>query len=550
MNGIMDLHHPLLQALGFAVLHSIWQGVLLFCILKTVLAFVPHHHAKIRYRLQYSTLTILFVLFAYTFISGWQHATGVDSNTGLAVPHAGKAGIAGISWQQFLSLFHLSAYSRYIPLLAVVYTSGLAVLCSKMIWELLQVRYLRRQVILPEHPLLEQFGLLKAQVGIRRNVWLRLSDKVQVPVMLGYLKPLILLPVSLASRLDMQQTEAILLHELAHIRRNDYCWNILQMVLETLLFFNPVVWWLSAAIREEREHCCDDYVLQHTGQSLPYARALLALEECRSAAYAPLLSAAGRRKTPLLNRIKRFTTMTQHKKNTQRTLAAVTALVLLGAMVCFATAFGQDKKDKPVQKTSHKAYSKSVVSVTDDDGHTRTYTKVKGDTAGMAEAMAAVPQAMKLAGDAMKEIDWDEIGKTVTEATSQAMASVNWDEIHSSVHQAMKGVDWDEVNSSVSTAMKEAGQAMKEVHMEDYMDAARKEMAKAMKEMQLEMKNMNTDEIRRSMEEAKEQLKQVKEEMKHDLKQAKEDMKRAKNDSKRAAQEAQEAREVSEDVAD
>lgn len=547
MNGIMDIHHPLLQALGYAMLHAVWQSVLLFCILKLLLAFIPLRLAVWRYRLQYVSLLVLFFLFAGTFYVVYSQSDAI-ALTGTA---SAAASVPPGSWALLYGVFDAERYSRFIPWLAIVYTAGLAMLCGPMGWELLRLRQLRRGTGMPEAGLLAHFRQLCQRAGIRRDVLLRLSARVQVPVMLGYLKPVVLLPVSLATRLDMQQMEAILMHELAHIKRNDYFWNILQMVLETLLFFNPVVWWLSAAIREEREHCCDDYVLQHTGQSLPYARALLALEEFRSAGYAPALSALGQKKQPLLNRIKRFTAMNPQKKSGQRTLAIVAVLVLAGVMTCFVTAFGQNKKEKSKEKnttakTYSKSYGKSVVTVIDDEGNKKTYTRTTGDTAAFGDAMAAVPEAldaMDMAGDALKDIDWEEMQHTV----SQAMNSVDWHEVSASVNNAMvsarksmKEVDWEEINREVSKAMKEA-----DVHLDDYMKEATEKMEKAMQEARKGMNEETRAEVRRAMEQARADMMAARQEMKRSVNEARRQAMDDARASRRAVlEDARESRKV------
>src|SRR5262249_8005167 len=103
----------------------------------------------------------------------------------------------------------------------------------------------------------------------------------EVPAVVGHFKPMVLLPASLITQLTPEQLEAVILHELMHIRRHDYLVNILQICCETLFFFNPAIWWLSRSIRIEREHCCDEAVTQRSGDKVQYARALVRLAELR-----------------------------------------------------------------------------------------------------------------------------------------------------------------------------------------------------------------------------------------------------------------------------
>ncbi|WP_118951106.1 M56 family metallopeptidase [Taibaiella helva] len=562
MNGIAGFQQPLMQALGLAVLHSIWQGMLLFCLLKPALGMISERRAVLRYRITYCALVLLFGLFLYDFVSEWRLSMALQELS-MQMYHTPEppATVTAVSWQDSLLISYVTLFRRYTPVLALLYASGLLLLSFKLIRELLQVRYLRRQVMLPESLLQERFLELKEQTGIRRTVTLGLSQQVQVPLMLGHLKPMILLPLSLVTRLDAQQLEAILLHELAHIRRHDYLWNILQMVMETLLFFNPVTWWLSSVIREEREHCCDDYVLKSTQKSLPYARALLALEEYRLARYTAVMQATGNKKNSLLNRIKRMTAMKQPKEKSQKILATVTIVVLLAAMACFATAFGQDNKEKKSKKSLTKAYSKNKITVVDEDGKVNTYHA--GDSTEVAEALKAVPSAMALAEDAMKAVDWKQIGETVNQSVSQAMEqvnasvdwdaiqkntdesirkateSVNWNDIQQKVDDAMKQVDWDAIQASVDQAMKKAGASAKDVDWAEIrkdMDEAKAEVAQAMSEAKAEMSQVDRNEIREALKEARRETRKALREAREETRKA---MREAQEETRKAMEEAQ-----------
>jgi uncharacterized protein (TIGR03435 family) len=127
----------------------------------------------------------------------------------------------------------------------------------------------------------ETLRKLGAQIGLSRPVRLLVSALVQAPTVVGWLRPVVLVPVGALGGLPAEHLEALLLHELAHIRRHDYLINILQSVAESLLFYHPAVWWVSGHIRAERELCCDDMAVSIGGDALTYARALAQLESCR-----------------------------------------------------------------------------------------------------------------------------------------------------------------------------------------------------------------------------------------------------------------------------
>lgn len=147
-------------------------------------------------------------------------------------------------------------------------------------WAQLQ-RMKRRMVRDVAEPLRAALADLSNRLGVRRTVGLLESALVEVPTVVGWLKPVILLPASALSGLTTEQLEAILAHELAHVRRCDYLVNIAQTVIEILGFYHPAVWWISHRIRDERENCCDDVAVGLCGDSRRYARALTSLEELR-----------------------------------------------------------------------------------------------------------------------------------------------------------------------------------------------------------------------------------------------------------------------------
>ena len=145
--------------------------------------------------------------------------------------------------------------------------------------------------------------MLARQLHIRRPVRLLESASVAVPTVIGWLRPVVLMPASALAGLSPEQVQAILAHELAHIRRHDYLVNLLQTLVETLLFYHPAVWWLSRRIRAEREHCCDDLAVSLCGDPYTYARALADLEGLRTPSVPLALAATG---GSLLERVRRL----------------------------------------------------------------------------------------------------------------------------------------------------------------------------------------------------------------------------------------------------
>lgn len=501
MNEFLLHHQSLLQALGLAMLHSLGQGFILFLLLKIILPLVPGKKANARYLISYVALLALFGGFLYAFFAEWQAAKlaagfSVQQQVpvALAVTGGGSDAVPGGGTWHFSLGHYLDTFRRYLPLMALGYAFGICILCCRMVWQLFKVQSLRREVIDPGAALDQVFTALRERIGWSSKVIVKLSRKVNVPVVFGHLKPLVLLPVALVSKLEVQQLEAILLHEIGHVRRHDYLFNMLQSVIETLLFFNPFTRWIATNIRLEREHCCDDFVLKHTRQSLPYAYVLLALEEYRSASLAPAMAADGNSKSPLFNRIKRITTMTSSKQKKQRNLGAVTVLVLVAAMICFATAFSQDKKETPATVAADvPAVTAQAVQETTDSNPQDPQNKNKqkqaesgdedraADAITADEAMKIAQEAMSVASKSMKEIDWNKVADDVQKASKEvdwneirqsleeakvSIDAVDWEEMRKSIKEAQSSIDWSEVRKAMKDASKEVDKAMKELDQE------------------------------------------------------------------------------------
>lgn len=196
--------------------------------------------------------------------------------------------------------FHLE---RFLPGLVMAWIAGVLAMALRGGWGWLTIRRWRRHAEPIGNGWPERLRCLQQKLHLSRPVLLLRSLLVDSPVALGCLRAVILLPASCLSGLTPAQLEAVLLHELAHIRRYDYWVNLLQMLVETVLFYRPAVWWVSNRMRQEREHCCDDWVVALSGDRAGYVRALALLEALRGSRAQLALAARG---GPLLLRARRL----------------------------------------------------------------------------------------------------------------------------------------------------------------------------------------------------------------------------------------------------
>lgn len=309
----------LTQAITEALLHSIWQGVLVASLLWITLFLLRTRSANARYL---ASTAALFGLFELSLITVWMvyetpRPLVLESSADVWIPSD-----PAVPWVS-------TAKSWAFPLWA----GGVALFSLRLIWAYAQISRWRSQGTPGDAALSEAVARLAERMGIRRHVDVLISSLADAPGMIGWLRPILLVPAATVSGLTPQQLELILAHELAHIRRHDYLVNIGQMIVETLLFYHPAIWWASRQIRRERELACDDLAVESMGDALSYARALTALEKTRVLAPDP---AMGSTRGPLMYRIQRLVTPEGREPGPSK-LAGVTVLFLLGVTCLFLT---------------------------------------------------------------------------------------------------------------------------------------------------------------------------------------------------------------------
>jgi len=312
MSGIETLWSiPGAWAVAQALVSFLWQGALVALVLAGALALA--RSPRLRYGLAAGALLVMLALpvgMVVREVGGESLSAagpGADSLGYVPLPPPGAFEKAK-EWVPVMGSAGRETDARLAEWLPGVFAGWLLGVVLLSFWNVsgwVRVRRMaRREVRVVEEVWLERLGELRARMGIGRAVALLESARVQVPTVIGWLKPVILVPASVFSGLSPRQLEAVLAHELAHVRRHDYLINLLQTLVETLLFYHPAVWWVSRQVRIERESCCDDLALAVCGDRLGYARALAALEELR----APRLALAANG-GELLARIRRLAGM-------------------------------------------------------------------------------------------------------------------------------------------------------------------------------------------------------------------------------------------------
>jgi TonB family protein len=320
---------------GWTLVHFVWQGAILGVLAAVCLRLVSRQTPELRYAIGCLALAAMLAAPAATALTlfdaaGWPLpvifvAAASHPSEGAAAFVAGSTGsFAGAGgW--------LASLGGEAALAVVVWAwlAGVAILLTRLGGGWLRVRRLHARLQLAPAASAWRAAAerLSADLGLRALPHVVESALVDVPTVVGWLRPVVVLPVAALACLTPAQVEAILAHELAHVRRHDYLVNLLQAIAETLLFYHPAVWWVSGRIRAEREHCCDDAAVAACGEPESYARALVALESWRASAL-PAPAATG---GLLASRIHRILKLPEEPQPSSATLVVVAALVVATA---------------------------------------------------------------------------------------------------------------------------------------------------------------------------------------------------------------------------
>ncbi len=314
MNHLTNLlPDSFVTALGWTLLHSLWQGAVIALLTGLALVLLRKYPAAVRYLVTLTALCATLSVAIFTFLR-YYPAPGRAGQ--LASAMAGSPEISVIATAEASETKYLTTvvaqftgyFANHFPLLVTAWAVGVLVLLLRFAGGVALVQRLKSYQTGPAAgQWQEKADGMARRMGLHKTVRLLESGLAKVPMTIGYLKPVILLPAGTLTGLPPAQLEAILAHELAHICRHDYLANLLQSLIEILLFFNPAVWWLSARVREEREHCCDDMAVSVCGDSLTFALALVHLQNWYTNPGAPAgaLAVTGTRGM-LLGRIKRL----------------------------------------------------------------------------------------------------------------------------------------------------------------------------------------------------------------------------------------------------
>src|SRR5499433_1180063 len=330
MTALTSLFAPdTMRTLGWSLLHFVWQGFALAAFASIAMTFF--RRASARYIIGVLTLFAMVTSVAMTFVLLLNSQSALQATEAAATPvvvFAQKAFLAKTVQPVLTGTPVVKSLSTQIfPLMVQIWLAGVLFFTLRTAGGLLYLERLRRAASVSVAPaLLAKCRELQARLGLNRVVRFCECLWLDAPAVIGWFRPVVLLPVRALTGLMEDQIEAVIAHELAHIRRFDAFINLFQVTAESLLFFHPAVWWLNKRVRSERENCCDDIAVAACGNHLDYARALTTMEEWRAS---PAFSLAANG-SPLAARISRILDLRHAAENRTAGLGA--------GFACFAAA--------------------------------------------------------------------------------------------------------------------------------------------------------------------------------------------------------------------
>lgn len=484
----------IIEAFGWTIVHSIWQAGIIAIALVLLMLLLKNYSAKTRYIIAIIALAATLVWASATWISSYKYAREKTALREAVMENPSEVAnqifikltadpqpIKPIKAEKEILIVKARAFFQknfififYLWAIGVIFF--LIRFSGSMIY-LLSLR--RRKTIPPEsswHDTLETFS---QKLGINKKVQLLQSALVKVPMVLGYVKPVILLPISLISGLSPKEIEAIIAHELAHIKRYDYLLNIIQSIIETLFFYHPGVWLISKIIRNEREHSCDDIAIELTSDKVGYIKALAAAESFQRQNYAVAFPGT---EGGLLHRVKRIQNHRIMKKNVSEGFIAA-SIIFVSLILLSFTFDNQNLKTGDFfepRESQIESLADTIKPV--PKPKIKTVQVIKVDNDSLQKEIEKVTLELETLPEELEQLL--EIALTFND---QNLA----DSIHRSVELAMKDLDVEKLRIE---AIREVDSVMANIELDviikEAMEEAKEDLERSKEEMELQKKEM------------------------------------------------------------
>lgn len=321
------------KAIGWALIHSVWQILLVAALLKSVLLIVLNGSPRFKFNIVFASLIAIVSGFVATFYIYFVKEQTIISQR---IPDDFIIGSAiNYTDKSLIELFKGYVDSN-ISVIVLLWTIGIALFISKIVLGFVYIERIKKNnTSIIDSSFIERFNRLSSKIGVQKCVKFLESASVRVPMVVGHIKPVLLIPAGMLAGMPYSHIEAIVAHELAHIYRKDFLVNIFVAVVESLFFFHPIVWWMTSILEDEREKCCDDIAVSVTSNKLLYAKALASVVEYSNAKPHLALSFSGNRQK-LYSRISRLLKDTNMKTSVREKIIIPIAVLLVFTTLAFA----------------------------------------------------------------------------------------------------------------------------------------------------------------------------------------------------------------------
>jgi beta-lactamase regulating signal transducer with metallopeptidase domain len=505
MRIIEYIPEPFVNALAWSILHSIWQIAVIALLWRVSVYFTRNSPALVSQNLSIFALLTIPVVFIITFLKQYSIYSEVQRIAFVEFEGVGMKSLEGLSslyviQKENTSLTNLlEGYSSFI---FWIYLAGIALMSVYFVLSYSKLfRAKTRNLKQMPDKWLPTVSSARARSGISKKISVYLSPNVTVPLVAGFFKPVVLLPLAISASLSIQEVENILLHEFYHIRCKDHYVNAMQYVLEILFFYHPFTWWISQTLRSQRESKVDEWVVEQTNNPLKYAQTLLYLEEKRQSTLQPALAASSSKNT-LLSRIKNIMHMKTRNFNPGQKIAAI--IVIAAATISLAW----------MNPPSFLAFT----DVTKENG---TFFQVDESTPEItvspsytSDSIPAEPGRIVLEDG--KSIQWAELSEEEKEEVRKALQEARL-AIREAMEEVRAELNSEEMKEEMRQAREEIRMALAEVKAEMNNEEFRAEMQKAREEIRKAIQEMNQtmgdEQFKAEMDEVSKELQKVFEEL-------------------------------------
>lgn len=446
---------PFLLALGKALLYNLGEGAILYTLFLFFKNGLSAKNAQAKYKLALGSYLLLFLLLVANFVFFF---------TSKSIPQTDSVYLnsiyTNVITQPTVTSFRIESL---FSIISVGYLLAVTILLSRLMIYYKKVQSLFSPTIKKAPAHLEKFiEKISFENGVLKKVQIWICDHIDVPATVGFFKPVIFLPVSIITNLSLPQVEAIMLHELAHIKRSDYLVNIVLAFFSALLFFNPFNFILLKIIREERENCCDDFVLNYQYDGLMYAAALFNIEKERMQKLELVLAAVSG-KNELLKRMKRINGISEKGIHYPKLATIILFILIAVSIPFFIFKFESGKGIIKTQEALEQNFGKKISQVKIYTNKSITEKPAITNQVSTKISISALP----LDNTVSKRIEEPvppvvpaipENSSTLVTPNDTQFAGLDMNEINAKIKAAaeeLKKVNWAEIENQVNRSLKQ-----------------------------------------------------------------------------------------------